>query len=386
MEYLADPKESWGPGGGASVVHTVVDKAFAEQCRDVVGLLRAIKFDIATENHLMGRILDDKVEPAAAAREWITAHPDIVAGWTKSFDRARAEAGNVVASVAVEGTARTTGGAHKISLGARIESIVLAITTSLSGELRAVSRALSWVIEGTIGLLESVPTLVLTLLLALLSYAVQRRVVLSIGVVAGCLVIWNLGYWDATIETLALVITSTVLCVVIGVPLGVVASRRPRLWAVVRVILDLMQTIPTFVYLIPALMLFGLGIVPGILATVVFALPAMIRLTHLGLVAVPREVIEAGEAFGARPAQRLFKIEVPYALPTIMEGVTQTLMLSLSMIVIAALVGAGGLGAPVVRALNTVNIAQGFEAGLCIVILAILLDRAFRYRTQHERR
>lgn len=333
----------------------------------------------------MGRILDDKIEPAAAAREWITAHPEIVARWTASFDRARAAPGKAVASVAVEQTARTTGGPHKIPIGARIEAIVLAITTGLSGELRAVSRALGWFIEGTIGLLETVPPLVLTLGLALLSYAMQRRVVLSLGVAAGCLVIWNLGYWDATIETLALVITSTLLCVLAGVPIGVLASRRPRLWAVVRVVLDLMQTIPTFVYLIPALMLFGLGIVPGILATVVFALPAMIRLTHLGLVGVPREVIEAGDAFGARPAQRLFRIEIPYAMPTILEGVSQTLMLSLSMIVIAALVGAGGLGAPVVRALNTVNVAQGFEAGLCIVILAILLDRAFRYRTQHER-
>ncbi len=141
-----------------------------------------------------------------------------------------------------------------------------------------------------------------------------------------------------------------------------------------------MQTIPTFVYLIPTLMLFGLGVVPGLLSTVVFVLPAPIRLTYLGITSVPREMIEAGQAFGARPMQLLLKIEIPYALPAIMEGVTQALMLSLSMVVVAALVGAGGLGSPVVRALNTVDIRQGFEAGLVIVILAILLDRTFKHK------
>lgn len=148
-----------------------------------------------------------------------------------------------------------------------------------------------------------------------------------------------------------------------------------------------MQTIPTFVYLIPALMLFGLGIVPGLLATVVFALPAPIRLTYLGVTSVPREMVEAGEAFGATPRQLLLRIELPHALPSIREGVTQALMLSLSMVVIAALVGAGGLGALVVRALNTVNIGQGFEAGLIIVIVAILLDRTFQHpgRARAER-
>ena len=164
----------------------------------------------------------------------------------------------------------------------------------------------------------------------------------------------------------------------VGVPLGVAAARRPWLFAAMRPVLDLMQTVPTFVYLIPALILFGLGMVPGLIATVIFAIPAPIRLTHLGISSTPKPLVEAGEAFGATPWQLLWKVELPYALPQIMAGLTQTIMLSLSMVVIAALVGADGLGVPTLRALNQVNIAKGFEVGLAIVLIAIILDRLFR--------
>jgi len=176
-------------------------------------------------------------------------------------------------------------------------------------------------------------------------------------------------------ETLSLVVSATLVSVVIGVPIGIAAAHRPWLFTILRPILDLMQTIPTFVYLIPTLILFGLGVVPGLISTVIFAIPAPIRLTHLGISAVSKHLVEAGEAFGATKRQLLWKIELPSALPTIMAGITQCIMLSLSMVVIAALVGAGGLGKPVVRALNSVNIGMGFEAGLAIVILAIILDR-----------
>jgi len=176
----------------------------------------------------------------------------------------------------------------------------------------------------------------------------------------------NLGYWEETTETLALVVVATATCMLIGVPVGIAAAHRPWLYAMLRPVLDLMQTIPTFVYLIPTLILFGLGVVPGLISTVIFAIPAPIRLTHLGVSSVPTALIEAGEAFGASRSQLLWKVELPHALPTIMAGLTQCIMLSLSMVVIAALVGAAGLGVPVVRALNTVNIARGFEAGLAI--------------------
>jgi glycine betaine/proline transport system permease protein len=211
-----------------------------------------------------------------------------------------------------------------------------------------------------------------------LAYLIRRSVGVSIFVVLGLLVIYNQGYWKETMETLALVLAATGVSMVVGVPIGIACARRPWLYSFVRPVLDLMQTIPTFVYLIPALILFGLGMVPGLIATVIFAIPSPIRLTRLGIISTPPSLVEAAQAFGATPRQVLTKVELPFAQPQIMAGLTQTIMLSLSMVVIAALVGANGLGVPVVRALNTVNIAKGFDSGLCIVILAIILDRVFR--------
>jgi glycine betaine/proline transport system permease protein len=197
-------------------------------------------------------------------------------------------------------------------------------------------------------------------------------------VVIGFLYILNQDYWEETTETLTLVLSAVIVCMGIGVPVGIAAAHRPRLYAAMRPVLDLMQTLPTFVYLIPAIVFFGIGMVPGLIATAIFVIPAPIRLTHLGISTTPKELREAGLAFGATPGQLLRKVELPWALPQIMAGLTQTIMLSLSMVVIAALVGADGLGVPVVRALNTVNTALGFEAGLVIVVVAILLDRMFR--------
>ena len=173
-------------------------------------------------------------------------------------------------------------------------------------------------------------------------------------------------------------IVAALVSTAIGVPVGIAAAHRPRLYAALRPVLDLMQTLPTFVYLIPTLVLFGLGVVPGLISTVIFALPAPIRLTQLGISSVPTALREAGQAFGATPMQLLWKVELPSAAPTILAGITQCIMLSLSMVVIAALVGAGGLGVPVVRALNTVQVGMGFEAGFVIVLLAIVLDRISR--------
>ncbi|MET3776136.1 glycine betaine/proline transport system permease protein [Rhizobium alvei] len=211
-----------------------------------------------------------------------------------------------------------------------------------------------------------------------IAYWIRRSIGVSLFVALGLLLIYNQGYWKETMETLALVLAATGVSMVVGVPIGIACARRPWLYSMVRPILDLMQTIPTFVYLIPALILFGLGMVPGLIATVIFAIPAPIRLTRLGIISTPPSLVEAAQAFGATKRQVLTKVELPFAMPQIMAGLTQTIMLSLSMVVIAALVGANGLGVPVVRALNTVNIAKGFDSGLCIVILAIILDRIFR--------
>jgi glycine betaine/proline transport system permease protein len=194
----------------------------------------------------------------------------------------------------------------------------------------------------------------------------------------GFLFILNQDYWEETTESLTLVLSACVVCMGIGVPIGIAAAHRPRLYSAMRPVLDLMQTLPTFVYLIPAIVFFGIGLVPGLIATVIFVLPAPIRLTHLGVSSTPQPLLEAAQAFGATGRQTLWKVELPYAFPQIMAGLNQTIMLSLSMVVIAALVGADGLGVPVVRALNQVNTSLGFESGFIIVVVAIILDRMLR--------
>jgi glycine betaine/proline transport system permease protein len=264
---------------------------------------------------------------------------------------------------------------HKLPLGDWMEQFVDWLTINAAGFFDTISISLEWLITALVDLFQWCPPGVLMALVAGLAYALHRSVGLVVFVVAALLLILNLGYWTEMLETLVLVLTATALSILIGVPVGILAAHRPWLYTVLRPILDLMQTIPTFVYLIPTLVLFGLGVVPGLISTIIFAIAAPIRLTYLGISKVPEELVEAGKAFGASPSKLLFKVEIPAAMPSIMAGITQCIMLSLSMVVIAALVGADGLGKPVIRALNTVNISQGFEAGLAIVLVAIILDR-----------
>jgi glycine betaine/proline transport system permease protein len=241
-----------------------------------------------------------------------------------------------------------------------------------------VSDAMDALIEAILWAFQTPSPLVWIALFCVLTWALQRRVSTVVLVGLAFLFVLNQDYWEETTESLTLVLSSCLVCMAIGVPIGIAAAHRPKLYAWVRPVLDLMQTLPTFVYLIPAIVFFGIGMVPGLLATVIFVLPAPIRLTHLGVSSTPRTLLEAAEAFGATPRQTLWKVELPYAFPQIMAGLNQTIMLSLSMVVIAALVGADGLGVPVVRALNQVNTALGFEAGLVIVVVAVALDRMLR--------
>jgi glycine betaine/proline transport system permease protein len=252
------------------------------------------------------------------------------------------------------------------------------LTTYFEGFFDAISRGIGFILDLLIGGLLWLPPPVTVAMIAGLAFLLRRSWPLSLGVAAGLIFIINQELWKETMETLALVVGATTMSMAIGVPLGIAAGHREWLYRFLQPLLDLMQTLPTFVYLIPALVLFGLGVAPGLIATVIFAIPAPIRLTHLGITSVPKQLIEAGEAFGATRRQLLWKIELPAALPTIMAGFTQCIMLSLSMVVIAALVGANGLGKPVVRALNSVNVPLGLEAGLAIVVLAIILDRVCR--------
>ena len=233
-------------------------------------------------------------------------------------------------------------------------------------------------IDAILWVLQTPHPLILIAVFAAITWGIQRNWKTVAFVVLGFLFILNQDYWEETMESLTLVLSACVVCMGVGVPIGIAVAHRPRLYAWVAPVLDLMQTLPTFVYLIPAVIFFGLGPVPGLIATVIFALPASIRLTHLGISKTPTALLEAATAFGATPMQRLMKVEFPSAFPQIMIGLNQTIMLSLSMVVIATLVGAGGLGVPVVRALNQVNTGLGFESGLVIVVVAIMLDRILR--------
>jgi glycine betaine/proline transport system permease protein len=266
----------------------------------------------------------------------------------------------------------------KIPVGRTAKQVFDWLQLRAEGFFDLVADGLSGLIGAILWVLQSPHPLVVVGAFVALTWVLQRSWKTCLLVALGFLFILNQGYWKATTESLTLVLSACVVCMGVGVPIGIAAAHRPRLYQAMAPVLDLMQTLPTFVYLIPAIVFFGIGMVPGLIATVIFVLPAPIRLTHLGVSSTPTALIEAATAFGATPRQKLFKVELPYALPQIMAGLNQTIMLSLSMVVIAALVGANGLGVPVVRALNSVNTALGFESGMVIVVVAIVLDRMLR--------
>ncbi|MBS1301203.1 choline ABC transporter permease subunit [Loktanella sp. SALINAS62] len=248
------------------------------------------------------------------------------------------------------------------------------------GVFDAIAIGSEGMIDGILVLLQGPPEWVVIAFFVGLTWILQRSWQVCLFIALGFMFVLNQDYWEEMTESLTLVLSACVVCMAIGVPIGIAAAHRPKLYATLRPILDLMQTLPTFVYLIPAIVFFGIGMVPGLFATVIFVLPAPIRLTHLGISNTPQPLLEAAQAFGATGRQVLWKVELPYAIPQIMAGLNQTIMLSLSMVVVAALVGADGLGVPVVRALNQVNTSLGFESGFVIVVVAIMLDRMLRVK------
>jgi glycine betaine/proline transport system permease protein len=269
---------------------------------------------------------------------------------------------------------------YKIPVGKAAKSVFDWMNDNLGGLFDAISAVMEAMIDGILWVLQTPHPLIIIAFFLTLTWFLQKNWKVCLGALLGFLFILNQGYWEETTESLTLILSACVVCMGLGVPIGIAVAHRPRLYRAMVPVLDLMQTLPTFVYLIPAIVFFGLGMVPGLIATVIFVLPAPIRLTHLGVSSTPQALLEAATAFGATPKQRLWKVELPYAFPQIMAGLNQTIMLSLSMVVIAALVGANGLGVPVVRALNSVNTALGFESGFIIVVVAILLDRMLRVK------
>ena len=246
---------------------------------------------------------------------------------------------------------------------------------------------ISWTVSSMNDLLLSVPFVVFLIIVALIAYyakagkkslqieGLKKGIGLVSFVIIGLFLIYGMGYWKEAVQTTTLVLVSTFITLIIGIPFGILAGRSNIADAIIRPVLDFMQTMPAFVYLIPAIFFFSVGNSPGVIATVIFSVPPAVRLTALGIKNVDKEVIEAGHAFGATKNQILFKIQLPLAMPTILTGVNQVILLSLSMVVIASMVGARGLGSIVYQGIQQNDVAKGFESGLGIVILAIILDR-----------
>jgi glycine betaine/proline transport system permease protein len=274
---------------------------------------------------------------------------------------------------------------HKIPL----EKIIETGVNWLVENFRPQFQAVKWPVEQTLNGIDSLLQMIPPILIIAIVFALAWRVAnwrIGIFSVITFLLVGFLGFWEDAMTTLAMVLCAVIFCAVVGVPLGVMAARSDRFTAFLRPVLDAMQTTPAFVYLVPVVMLFSIGTVAGVIATIIFAMPPIIRLTSLGIRQVPADVVEAAEAFGSTRNQVLFMVQFPLAMPTIMAGLNQTIMLSLSMVVIAALIGAGGLGVPVFEGLNSLRVGLAGIGGLAIVLLAMVLDRITQALGEPRRR
>lgn len=257
-----------------------------------------------------------------------------------------------------------------------VEAATNWLTVTLSGLFGAIQNGGSAVMNGITNLLLLIPPFAFILIVAVIAYfASKKQLSLSAFALVGLGYILNQGLWSELMNTVTLVLVSSVISIIIGVPLGIWSAKSKTVHNILKPILDFMQTMPAFVYLIPAVAFFGIGIVPGTFASVIFALPPTVRFTELGIKQISTELVEAADAFGSTGKQKLFKVELPLAKSTIMAGVNQTVMLALSMVVTASMIGAPGLGRQVLTALQRASVGSGFVSGLAIVILAILIDR-----------
>jgi glycine betaine/proline transport system permease protein len=261
-----------------------------------------------------------------------------------------------------------------IHIGTYIEQFINWLTLHFAALFHAIKVVVESMVNAVEWILMFPPFYVIIALIAFLAWK-RTGWGLMLFTLLGLTLIWGMGYWAQTMATLALILSAAFIALLMGIPLGIWAAKTPLAGKLIRPVLDLMQTMPAFVYLIPAVLFFGLGKVPGAFATIIFAMPPAVRLTTLGISQVPKDIVEATRSFGATPRQLLFKVELPLALPTILAGVNQTIMMALSMVVISAMIAAGGLGEVVLKGITQLKIGLGFEGGIAVVILAVILDR-----------
>ncbi len=349
-----------------------VSAPFNSQNQEISAVLGKATVPLDLLNANLVAIVDGHAAPDVQALNFLKTRQDLWHGWVTPEAARRIELslqGNAAASTAKVNFPFT------VSIRAPVNRAIDTLVAKHGGAFRAVSAVLLSVIVALDAVLAVIPWWLMIIALMALAWWGTRRVVLTIAVGVLMFVLGMLGLWDLMIQTLSLVLISCFMAALIGLPLGVAAARRNRIKAVLMPVLDTMQTMPSFVYLIPALMLFGLGKVPAVLATLIYCVPPVIRLTTLGLEQVDAEIREAGLAFGLDPWAMLWRVELPQARPQIMAGLNQMIMLALSMVAIASMIGARGLGEQVLNGIQTLDVGQGLEAGLGIVILAFVLDR-----------
>jgi ABC-type proline/glycine betaine transport system permease subunit len=358
-----------------SVIVYGVSSVFAAAAPEIVAVLAKATFPMAELNANLAAMAKAQRDPRAQALQFLEARPDIWHSWVTPAMAARISAG-------LQGQAGDSAQARPLfpaNLVVSIRRPVNDAVEALVSHNGAAFRAASHAALGLIVLLDTglslIPWWLLIGIFAGLAWFGTRRPILTAAVGLLMFVVGMLGLWSLMLQTLTLMLISSVLALLIGLPIGILTAKSRGSRTLILPTLDVMQTMPSFVYLIPALMLFGLGKVPAILATVIYALPPMIRLTALGIEQVPFEIKEAATAFGVTPAQMLLTVELPLARPSIMAGVNQTIMLALSRVVVASMIGARGLGEQVLNGIQSLDVGQGLEAGIGIVILAVVLDR-----------
>jgi glycine betaine/proline transport system substrate-binding protein len=375
LQYLKDGDQFFGANFGGANVFINTRRGLSQECPSLGMFLKNLEFNLAEVNELMEMVMDG-LSPDQAAAQWILNNRTRVEVWAQPLSNGN-RASDEALLFSARGEDEEGRGSGSGRLGSWLQQGSLSLIKVFDQSTRGAAYWTNNHLQKSVDIVCGLPPGATIGALALLAWYLRRKWQTVVFTIAASCLVWALGYWKEAWETLTLVLVASFVALGFGIPMGILAAKSSRFYRWIRPLLDMMQTLPTFVYLIPTLMLFGLGMTSGLVATVVFVLPVSIRLSFLGFDSVPEDLKELGQSFGAGFFQTLWKIEIPHAWPALRAAVSQSLMLSLSMVVVAALVGAEGLGRPVVQALNTVNLAKGIEAGLAIVAIAMTLDRLF---------